>query len=170
MELGLPIPEHCDLDRFIEIIEEELTFPAVILLDDIEFGLESAELDQRFWNTLRHLASSPAGRRIGFCITSRQAPAQLETYAAELGKPSPFFNTFETKKLHPFTPSEAQEFLACMAIERAEADWLIAQLGGWPVVLQEACKLRRDAHPQAQDAWRQGCLKLREKYAHLYAA
>lgn len=167
--LDLPVPENCDLDHFIETIEENLTSPAIILMDDIEFGLESAELNQAFWNTLRHLANSPAGKQIGFCVTSRQSPAQLEARAIELGKPSPFFNTFDSKLLGAFTEDEAQEFLACMQVSTSDAAWIIDNLGTWPVVLQKSCKIRLNALKDTQQDWQHACLALREEYAYLWS-
>ncbi|SEH06989.1 helix-turn-helix domain-containing protein [Candidatus Venteria ishoeyi] len=168
-ELSLPAPDACDLDHFTEIIEDQLTAPAIILMDDIEFGLESEALDQRFWNTMRHLASSPAGKRIGFCITSRQAPAQLEARAAELGKPSPFFNVFERKTLGALSPEEAEEFLTHMGITDEDSIWFIDKLGTWPVVLQECCKIRLNAQKYEEQNWQADCLALKETYAYLFS-
>lgn len=168
-ELGLRVPEICDLERFVEIIEDQLNRPVVILMDDVEFGLEAAAFDQRFWNTLRHLASNPVGKRIGFCVTSRRNPAALEARAAELGKPSPFFNTFDSKPLEPLTQDEAAVFFERMGIGSEDGAWLMENLGTWPVVLQNGCKIRLGALQYGEEDWRERCLALRDDYAYLSA-
>ncbi|MCP4698427.1 MAG: helix-turn-helix domain-containing protein [Gammaproteobacteria bacterium] len=171
-ELRLPQVEKQDLEHFMEIVEEQLILPTVILMDNIEIGLRSPELDQIFWEAMRHIGTSPSGPQTGFCVTSRRSPGQLEELAAELGKPSPFFNTFDSKTLGPFTEAEARNLLAYapQPFESAGVDWILEHSRRWPVILQEFCKLRLQAlkHPQQHGEWQAECLRMAtEKYGHL---
>lgn len=153
--LNLPVPEPCRLSTFLDTVSQHLQNPAVVLMDEIGAGLASPELDQQFWWSLRSLSNYTEGK-LGFVLTAPQVPALL---AHEYGKPSPFFNIFgHTLKLGPFSEAEAWELLASSPIPFAPADveWMLAQSGRWPVLLQilgDTC-LTALEEGQAGPAWR----------------
>ncbi|MBE7555718.1 MAG: ATP-binding protein [Anaerolineales bacterium] len=153
--LNLPVPEPCRLSNFLDTVGQYLQNPAVIMMDEIGAGLASPELDQQFWWSLRSLSNYTEGK-LGFLLTAHETPALL---AHEYGKPSPFFNIFgHTLQLGPFNEAEARELLASSPKPFAPADveWMLAQSGRWPVLLQilgETC-LTALEEGQAGPAWR----------------
>jgi hypothetical protein len=137
--LALPIPQHCTLNSFMDIVSQHLDSPAIILMDEIGAGLASPELDQQFWWSLRSLGSNYSQGRLGFVLTAPLLPARL---ANEHGKPSPFFNIFgHTVSLGPLTVPEARELIASSPrpFVPAEADWILSSSGRWPALLQILC-------------------------------
>ena len=65
LKMQVPIP--CDLDRFMDVVSDNLHFPTVILLDEISVGLERCpELDDGFWECLRSLATNQTGGNLAF--------------------------------------------------------------------------------------------------------
>ncbi len=134
--LRLPVPEPCDLPRFMETVSQHLQTPSLILMDEIGAGLASPELDQSFWWSLRSLGSNYTDGKLGFLLTAHEVPALL---AHEYGKPSPFFNIFgHTLKLGPLSEPEARELIASSPkpIGSAEVEWILTQSGRWPALLQ----------------------------------
>ena len=102
--LGLGVPVPCDLERFLDVMCRNLSFPTVILLDEIGVALQRyPELDDTFWEGLRSLASCPAGGNLAFVLASHSPPIEL---AHDSGHSSPFFNIFGyTTTLGPLTGS-----------------------------------------------------------------
>lgn len=135
ISLDLPVPEPCSLNSFLDTVSQYLHRPAIILMDEIGAGLASPELDQRFWWSLRSLSNHTEGK-LGFLLTAHEVPALL---AHEHGKPSPFFNIFgHTLKLGPLSEAAARELIASapLSFAPAEIEWILAQSGRWPVLLQ----------------------------------
>jgi hypothetical protein len=140
--LDIPVPDPCDLPRFMEAVSRHLRNPALILMDEIGVALQSPELDLRFWWSLRSLACNQTGGNLAFLLTAHEPPGQL---AQERGKPSPFFNIFgHMLDLGPLDAEEANELLASspQAFAPADADWILAQSGRWPALLQILCNTR----------------------------
>jgi hypothetical protein len=132
------------LDDFVNLLEDKLTKPTVILMDNIEAGLQSPELDQEFWCCMRYLGGNGIGGRIGFLITSRQSLSQLEELSAQLNKTSPFFNLFTEYPLTAFTETEARELIrfAPQPISSADTDWILTHSQYRPFYLQLLCETR----------------------------
>ena len=81
----------CSLEQFMDqVTGYRWTTPTIILMDELEAGLASEELDQPFWWMLRSLTQMTEGL-IGIVLASYQQPMQA---AENLGKTSPFFNIF----------------------------------------------------------------------------
>jgi hypothetical protein len=167
--LSLPVPEPCDLAGFLDVISQELRTPTVILLDEISAALDSSELDQQFWGSLRSLGSNLTSGKLAFILTSHELPAQL---AFERGKPSPFFNIFgHTFKLGPFTEAEAHEFIASSPrpFDRTDTEWIMMQSGRWPCLLQVLCHARLTALEEhdLSDGWKREGLRQTAPYWYL---
>ena len=159
-ELLMPQLPKCTLDDFMDIISQNLRTPAVILMDEISAGLASPELDEAFWWSLRSLVSHYANGQLAFAIAAHAAPDQL---AADAGKPSPFFNIFQSLPLGPFTPAEAHDLIASSPIPFSFEDqaWMLTQSEGWPCLLQILCQARLRAleDNESGDGWREEALQ-----------
>lgn len=154
--LGLPAPEGCDLPAFMDLIDQHLRTPAIILMDEIGAALTSPDLDQAFWWGLRSAGVNQARGNLGFVLTSCQPPAQI---AQDQGKLSPFFNIFgHSFTLGPLLESEARELITSspLPFEPADVEWILTESGRWPGPLQLLSHLRlealKDSLPGA--AWR----------------
>jgi hypothetical protein len=158
--LGMPVPDLCNLDLFMDIVSHHLQTPAVILMDEIGAGLASSELDEPFWWSLRSLASNNTDGYLAFLLTAHAPPAQL---AEGQGKPSPFFNIFHTLELGPLTDGEAQMLIrsAPQPFSARDADWILRQSGRWPCLLQILCQARLTALElgEAGDRWQEEGLR-----------
>jgi hypothetical protein len=158
--LDMPTPNPCDLDTFMDIVSHRLESPAVILMDEIGAGLASSELDEPFWWSLRSLVSHYTEGNLAFLLTSHHPPSQL---AQDQGKPSPFFNIFQTLKLGPFSDAEARALIdnSPEPFALGEVDWILHQSGRWPCLLQILCQTRLAALEggDTSDAWREEALR-----------
>ncbi len=169
IELDMPVPETCDLVNFMEIIEHYLEIPSVILLDEINAGLASPDLDDQFWWGLRSLGSNHAGGKIGFLLTSHQPPEEM---LVNDNKPSPFFNIFgHVLNLGPLTNEEALEFInsSPQAFENKDIQLIMAHTGRWPALLQIFCHLRLTALKEGRrdDSWQREALQRIKPYRYL---
>jgi hypothetical protein len=168
--LGIPVPNRCDLDTFMDTLSRHLRQPAVILVDEIGAGLASPELDQSFWYSLRSLVSHHTAGHLAFVLTSHASPVEL---AQDQGKPSPFFNIFQSLELGPFTEPEARELIASSPRPFSTDDvaWILEHSGRWPCLLQILCRTRLTALEEAEtgDAWRKEGLRQTASFRHLLA-
>jgi transcriptional regulator with XRE-family HTH domain len=157
--------ENDGLQYFIDILEQHLDVPTFILLDNVDVGLSSPELDISFWSSLRSL--SEENENLAFMITLPKVP---ELEAKIYGKPSDFFNIFgQVIKLEPLLEEEARELLyfgadqAQLSVPCKEEDivWILEQSGRWPILLQILCDCRfqalRDGKSEA--VWKKECLE-----------
>jgi len=150
IELDMPIPEPCDLVSFMEIIDQYLETPSLILLDEIGAGLTSPDLDEQFWWGMRSLGSNHAGGKLGFLFTAHQPPEEM---IVDDNKPSPFFNIFgHVLNLGPFTENEARNLIASspQAFSDSDTEWILAKSGYWPALLQILCHSRLTALEENQ--------------------
>lgn len=169
MELDMPIPEPSDLMGFMEILDHYLQIPTLILLDEIAVGIEAPDLDEQFWWGMRSLGSNHAGGKIGFLLTSQQSPEQL---IIDNNRPSPFFNIFgHILDLGPLTDSEARALIASSPLQfrEAEVEWILAQSGCWPALLQILCYSRLLALEEGQtdERWKKEGLQRMAPYQYL---
>lgn len=159
--LNMPVPDPCELNSFIDVVSQYLQAPTVILMDEIGAGLASPELDQSFWWSLRSLGSNYTNGKLAFILTAHELPALL---AQEHDKPSPFFNIFgHTLKLGPLSDEAARELIASSPrpFSPADTEWILAQSGRWPVLLQilgNTC-LTALEEGQTSSAWREEGLR-----------
>ncbi|MCK6625879.1 MAG: ATP-binding protein [Anaerolineae bacterium] len=167
--LNLPVPEPCNLERFMDVVSQRLRQPAIILLDEISAALASPELDEQFWGSLRSLGSNLTGGNLAFLLTAHQAPAEL---AEAQGKSSPFFNIFgHSFILGPLKETEARELIASspQPFTPAEVEWILGQSKNWPCLLQALCHARLTAleYGEMSDAWQQEGLQQIAAYSYL---
>jgi hypothetical protein len=153
---GITPPQSCTLESFTDAMESHAwESPCIVLMDELERGLASPELDQDFWHCLRSLMNAQTQGQLGFILSSHEAPQQL---AEERGKTSPFFNMFQTLELGPLAEAEALELITSSPISFPAADvaWIVNQSGRWPILVQILCQerllaLQRD---EAGEDWR----------------
>lgn len=155
--LDMPVPDGCDLNSFMDIVSQHLQRPTLVLMDEIGAGMAAPELDQQFWWSLRSLGSNYTDGKLGFLLTAHEVPSVL---AHAYHKPSPFFNIFgHTLRLGPLSQAEARELVASSPYPFAPADveWILAQSGRWPALLQILCHTRLTAleESQAGQAWQE---------------
>lgn len=154
--LGLETPQPCTLERFLDTASRGIRSPTVILLDEIGKALqEYRELDDDVWESLRSLGPQ-VNHRLGFVLASHVSPVQL---ARESGHSSPFLNIFGyTATLGPFDEQAARALIASSPLPFAEPDieWILAQSGRWPILLQALCRERLLAleADETGDGWR----------------
>ncbi len=159
--LGMPVPDPCDLETFMETVSLYLRQPTIILMDEIGTALSAPTLDMEFWGSLRSLGTNLTGGTLAFLLTAHESPAFL---AQQQGKPSPFFNIFgHTFTLGPLTDSEARSLLdsSPRPFDPVDIDWILAQSEGWPCRLQALAHARLTAleFGETGDGWKQEGLR-----------
>ncbi len=156
--LDLPISDSCDLSQFLDRISHNINTPTVILMDEIDVGLQRCpELDDCFWESLRSLATNQSNGNLAFVLATSDRPAVL---ASQTGHSSPFFNIFGyTTILTPFTEQEARDLIASSPIPFSEEDidWILEKSGQWPFLLQILCQehLFSLEEKQASQDWKE---------------
>lgn len=172
-EFALPLPEEdskaVDLYWFMDHIEQ-LTTPAIILLDEIEAGIKAPGLDTSFWNNLRSL-SQRFDQKISFVVASGYSPQELMEISIQEDKSSPFFNTFG--HIIYLEPWGEKDISSCISLSpkpftKDEQRWIIEHSKGWPMLVQLLCDLRFKAwrHEQ-QHSWKEIALKQLTRYSNL---
>ncbi len=164
-ELGFSYHENNDLIDLTERLNEQLQQPTVILMDNIESGLCSPELDDRFWGYLRYLGNHANGQ-VGFGVASRYPLVELEKLADEQRKPSPLANVFSEIELGPLKEEEARELLSYVSILPAEEEWILQHSQGWPLLLQALCQIRLDY--EGRPDWQTVGLEKIKYYGYLW--
>lgn len=166
--LHIPAPEPCTLIAFMDAVSSTLATPTIILMDEIGAALESAELDMKFWWSMRALGTSLTDGLLSFIVASHQSPAeQADSY----NKPSPFFNIFQRLDLGPLAEPDARALIAGSPLPFAPADvtWIIAHSGGWPALIQILCQARLHALENAEpgSGWKDAGLRQTARYHYL---
>lgn len=142
--LDLPIPSNCDLDDFLDITSRFVRTPTIVLLDEIGVAIERyPELDNVFWESLRHLCTMEVGGNLSFVLASHNSPDKI---ALHKGMSSPFFNIFGySALLGPLTNNEASLFLDNSMINFSEQErkWVMETSQGWPILLNLLCQHKR---------------------------
>jgi DNA-binding Xre family transcriptional regulator len=141
--LGVPVPEPFDLAAFMDILPSYLQQPTVIIFDEIGVGLQRCpELDERFWECLRSLATNYAQGNLAYILAAPILPSDL---AKQYGYSSPFFNIFgDTRYLAALADTEARDLIASSPVNFAPADveWILAKSQRLPLLLQILCRER----------------------------
>jgi hypothetical protein len=143
-ELNIPVPEPCNLSHFTKVMRRELQQPTVILMDRIDVGLQSPQLNYQFWWAIRALVTNYTNGNLGLLVASPQLPTEVMPTGGE-NQPSPFLNIIaEIVKLGPLIENEARELLKHTPQPFAEADveWILENSGRWPALLQILCDVR----------------------------
>jgi transcriptional regulator with XRE-family HTH domain len=168
--LKMPVPNPCNLDRFMDEVSSNLHQPTVILLDEIGVGLQRCpELDDGFWESLRSLATNQTNGNLGFILATPESPIEL---ARSTGHSSPFFNIFGyTTTLGAMTEAEARELIASSPIPFPVEDieWILTQSQCWPLLLQILCRERLFSLEDGEmgDNWREEGLQQIQPFIHL---
>jgi serine/threonine protein kinase len=175
--LGLPTaapvssePTPCNLDHFMDVVSRGLHMPTIILLDELDVALQRGpELDTSFWESLRSLATNYVSGNLAFVLAAHESPSAL---ADQSHVGSPFFNIFGyTATLGSLTEQEARELIASSPIpfSSADVDWIMAQSGRWPLLLQILCRERLIALEEGEtgDAWQEDGLYQMSPFLHL---
>jgi hypothetical protein len=169
--LNWPIPQPCDLDRFLETMSANLHSPTIIMFDEVGVALQRyrAELDDAFWEGLRSFATNSAWGNLAFILAAHEPPEQLARFSA-LG--SPFFNIFGyTAALGPLSEPEARALISSSPISFPDSDtaWILEHSGRWPILLQILCRERLVTleEGEATDAWREDGLKQMAPFKYL---
>ncbi len=167
--LDLPVADSCNLDDFLDLVSRNLRTPTVILLDEIGIALQRYhELDSSFWDSLRSLTNQVEGN-LAFVLADSETPTQLANRTS-LG--CSFFNMFGyTAHLRPLTEEEAHELITSSPIpfSAADLDWLLSQIGRWPLLLQILCRERLIALEvgETDDTWKTEGLAQIKPYRYL---
>lgn len=140
-QLRIPIPENCTLETFMDCIAFKIKRPTIIMLDELTAGLEAPELNEAFWWSMCSWVSHYANGNLAFAIASHDLPMKL---AEARGKPSLFFNMFNTLELGPFNRKEALDLIdsAPIPFELTDIEWILEQSGCWPILVQVLCQAR----------------------------
>lgn len=168
--LKLQVPTPCDLDRFMDVVSDNLHSPTVILLDEIGVGLQRCpELDDGFWESLRSLATNHTGGNLAFILATPESPLEL---AKSTGHSSPFFNIFGyTAYLGALTQIEARELITSSPIPFIDEDveWILKESCCWPLLLQILCRERLFNLEEGDnnDNWREEGLRQMKPFADL---
>ncbi len=168
--LKMQVPTPCDLDRFMDVVSDNLHFPTVILLDEIGVGLQRCpELDDSFWESLRSLATNHTGGNLAFVLTTHESAIEM---AHNTGHSSPFFNIFGyTVYLGALTEKEARELIVSSPIPFTDKDveWILTQSCCWPLLLQILCRERLFNLEEGEndDNWRKEGLRQMKSFADL---
>jgi hypothetical protein len=160
-ELNFGYENTEDVFDLTERLRHNIKKPTVILMDNIKSGLQSSELDEEFWRYIRYLGNNI--EQLGFCIAANDSLADLEDYAAKLGKSSPTENIFSAIELGPFTKEEAYELLCHTQLVQTDIEWIIEKSCGWPVLLQMLCKIKLDGEYH----WKEIGLRNIQRYEYL---
>lgn len=170
--LHLPVPEPCDLSAFLDIVNERLRVPAIIMMDELGAALSSPELDEHFWCSLSSLSTHHLDGKLGYVLTSPEAPAEV---AGACNKRFSFFNIFgHILRLGPFTEEEALELIASSSrpFSPETVDWILSQSGRWPSLLQMLCHAHWVACENGEpgEGWKYEGLRRIAPYRHLLEA
>lgn len=169
VNLGFSPPSPCTLDNFMDTVANRIHQPTVILIDELIAGLTAIELGVPFWWSLRSLVSHYAQGNLAFVLTAHDLPMHL---AEVEGKPSPFFNMFNTIELGPLTESVARELIAAAPEPFPPPDvaWILRQSHCWPSLLQILCQVRFDAmqgHLPQNSRWQEEGLRQISRFGYL---
>jgi cellulose biosynthesis protein BcsQ len=141
--MELPIPNPCNLERFMAQVSDNIKIPTVILMDEVGVGLQRCpELDDSFWESLRSLATNQTNGNLAFVLATQENPINL---AHNTGHSSPFFNIFGyTATLGAFSEVEARELITSSpkSFSADDIDWILTHSGRWPLLLQILCRTR----------------------------
>jgi hypothetical protein len=153
----------------MDVISHRVRTPTVVLMDEIGAALESSELDQEFWWSMRSLCSNLADGNLAFILTAHDLPSKV---ADHHGKPWPFFNIIgHTLALGPLSTAEAYALAssAPQPFPTADVDWIVEQSGCWPALVQILCYARLMALDEGctDETWKEEGMRRMAPYCYL---
>jgi hypothetical protein len=138
--LKISTPEPCNISTFLDLVANQVFSPTVILLDELEAGLMSPELDVSFWQSLRSWTTVQSNGNVVFITASILPPVKI---AKEYLKPSPFFNIFRLiQELGPNTNQESMDQILSYNIPSIDVEWIYLTSRGWPALVEIICDVR----------------------------
>jgi hypothetical protein len=168
-QLGLPTPQPCSLAAFADGLSGGISGRTVLLFDELEAALSNPDFDAGFWTGLRSLAANHTRGLLGYVVSMHAEPSE----PADTTDPqSPFLNIFgHTLTLGPLTGGEALELMHSSPQPFSEADmqWMLAESGRHPCLLQLLCDTRLTALDEAQpeELWKKEGLRRIRRFRHL---
>lgn len=168
-QLLLPNPNPCNLHTFIDVVSEQLSGQAIILIDELQAALSIPDLDNTFWQGLRSLGAYLTEGRLGFISASQMMPEQWMLESSHL---APFLNIFGHRiELGPLTKEEALQLIqsAPRPFDPCDVEWILETSRCWPALLQILCMARWTSLEESQPGkdWRKEGLRNIAPYQHL---
>jgi hypothetical protein len=167
-QIGVRSPSPCTLAAFVGILTD-ISRPTILLFDELEVALTNPAFDPSFWAGLRSLATNHTRGLLGYVIVLH---SEVPDNPDSADPQSPFLNIFgHTLTLGPLTSSEALELAASSPKPFPEADlqWILAESGRHPCLLQLLCDARLTAieEDQPEELWKKEGTKRISRFRHL---
>jgi hypothetical protein len=172
--LGFPVPEPCNMDGFLTVMNASVIAPTVVAMDEVGVALQRhKKLDIDFWDGLRSLSSGVAGPNLSFLLALHEQPYTLAQHNASAG--SPFFNLLGyTAELGPLTEDEARQLVnsSPVPVTDDELTWILEASGRWPIILQTLCRERLAALSEGATGsdWHREAQRQAERWSYLLAS
>ena len=163
-QMGLPMPEVCDLEGFMQIVATKLQQPTLVLLDHIGAVFEGYrgqkedyDLGDPFWQSLRALTCNYTKGDLAFALSVNEFPQAL---AQRHNRSSSFFTMFQMLNLGPLEDAEARALVASspLSFPQEDLDWIWEKTRCWPRLLQIVCDRRLTAlrnNPKDNSNWKE---------------
>jgi hypothetical protein len=167
-QIGVRAPAPCTLAAFASILTN-ITSRIVLLFDELEVAFANPAFDASFWAGLRSLATNHTRGLLGYVIALHtEAPDSPDSADPQ----SPFLNIFgHTLTLGPLTGSEALQLIRSSPKPFSESDvqWMLAESGGHPCLLQLLCDARLTAleEDQPEELWKKEGKRRIGRFRHL---
>ncbi len=166
--MDIPAPDVCNTSAFLDLASDQVFSPTVILIDELEAGLMSPELDQSFWQSLRSWTTVQSNGNVMFITASVMPPMQT---AEEYHKPSPFFNVFRLiQELGPNTYQESVDQMHGFGTPDVDTEWIYTASYGWPALIEIICDERMYAieHGLSDNAWKEEAQRQIHPFQYLW--
>jgi hypothetical protein len=168
-QLGLPAPHSCSAADFTEILSGGIAGPTLLLFDELEAALCAPDVDAGFWTGLRSLAANHTRGLLGYVVAMHE---DISSLVNTNDPQSPFLNIFgHTLTLGPLTATEALELVRSspQPFPESDVEWILAESGRHPCLLQLLCDTRLTALEEAQpeELWKKEGLRRISRFRHL---
>jgi Caspase domain len=160
--LQLHVPDPCKIDGFMDVMEENLQQPTVIMFDEIGVGLRQCpELNENFWKHLRSLASSiDVKGNLAYIYATSDERSVLYRH---LGGSSPLFNLgCDEIQLEALEEQEARILIASspQTFDDKDVEWILVNSECKPLWLQIICNERlRSLQSGGNSHWKAEALR-----------
>jgi Caspase domain len=159
--LQLSVPGPCTMDRFMDVMEENLKQPIVIMFDEIGVGLRQCpDLNQEFWGNLRSLASPIYGGNLAYIYATSDERSVLYEH---LRRSSPLFNLgCDEIQLEALEEREARILIASspQTFDDEDVEWILVNSQCEPLWLQIICNERlRSLQSGGNSNWKAEALR-----------
>ena len=166
--MELEVPEPCDLENFLDMLDSGVPKPTIILFDEFRRALSAPELTDDLWSSLHALVSQETGGNLSFVLTASE---EIFYQMAERDELVSFLNLFQKLKLGPLAEKDARELIASSPQTFApdEIEWILQQSKLWPSLLKILCQARLheldDVSPPG--TWQEEGLRQIERFRYL---